>query len=607
MAERHYLERFLARAEESGAQTAVRYFRDGEWRDLSWRNLGDMVRETALGLLALGVREGESIGILSPNRPEWTVVDLAAQMIRAIPTPIHAAGSAEQAAFIATDAEIRLLFSGPGESLEKARTARERTSGVERVILLDDPEPDLSPPSADEEAERPMTLGELRERGRNEGDEAERVARLGRHDESDVLTLIYTSGASGRPKGVALRRGNLEFQCRAHESQIPPVGEEDVSLCFLPLSHVFERTWTLYALDRGAVVAYLEEPREILWALPAVRPTVMCVVPRFAEKMHQEIMARREAASRWKRRLLDRGIRAGLFHRLCARDPLRSQEPLLLKLQFRLHDRLALKKIREALGGRLRFMPCAGAAISPEIDQFFFALGLPLLCGYGLTETTATVTCRTGGKFRFGNAGLPLPEVKVRIDPADREIQIRGGNVMAGYHDRPEATAEAFTADGWFRTGDEGEIQDNGELRIIGRIKELMKTSGGRYVAPQALETALGVEPMVDQAMIVADGRKFVSALVVPNFEALTTWAAQKGLPEEPPETLLARPEVRDLFKDRIRQACRNLADYEQIREFRLLDRPFTVEAGELTPTMKLRRKIVAERWAAEIEEMYLR
>jgi long-chain acyl-CoA synthetase len=278
---------------------------------------------------------------------------------------------------------------------------------------------------------------------------------------------------------------------------------------------------------------------------------------------------------------------------------------MLLKLQFRLYDGLALKKIRNVLGGRLRFMPCAGAAISAEIDQFFFALGLPLLCGYGLTETTATATCRTGGKFRFGNAGLPLPGVEARIDPKDREVQIRGGNVMAEYHNRPEATAEAFTADGWFRTGDRGEIQENGELRITGRIKELMKTSGGRYVAPQALETALGAEPMVDQAMIVADGRKFVSALVVPNFEALSAWAVQKGLPEEAPETLLARPEVRDLFKDRIRQACRNLADYEQIREFRLLDRPFTVEAGELTPTMKLRRKVVAERWAAEIEEMY--
>ncbi|MFP4420078.1 MAG: AMP-dependent synthetase/ligase [Desulfococcaceae bacterium] len=606
MNERHHMERFLARANASGDRPAFRYFRDDQWRDMSWQTLESRVRETALGLLALDVGEGESVGILSPNRPEWTIVDLAAQMIRAVPTPIHAAGSVEQAAFIASDAGIRLLFAGPGQALEKALAIRDRAECVKGVILLDDPEPDASPSSQAEESERPMSLTELRERGRNEGDEAERLARLGRHDESDVLTLIYTSGTSGRPKGVVLRRGNLEFQCRAHQNQIPSVGEEDVSLCFLPLSHVFERTWTLYALDRGAVLAYLEDPKEVLSALAAVRPTVMCVVPRFAEKVHQTIMARREAASRWKRGLLDGGIRSGLLHHLCARDRLRSQEPLLLQLKFRLLDRLALKKIRNVLGGRLRFMPCAGAAISAEIDQFFFALGLPLLCGYGLTETTATATCRTGGKFRFGNVGLPLAGVEARIDPKDREIQLRGGNVMAGYHNRPEETAEAFTWDGWFRTGDEGEIEDNGELRITGRIKELMKTSGGRYIAPQALETALGAEPMVDQAMIVADGRKFVSALIVPNFEALSAWATQKGLPEEAPEKLLSRAEVRDLFKDRIRQACEHLADYEQIREFRLLDRPFTVEDGELTPTMKLRRKVVAERWAGKIEEMYV-
>lgn len=602
---RHYMECFQDRAAAGGDRVALRYARNGEWVDMSWRELADRVRETALGLLALGVREDEPVGILSPNRPEWTVADLAAQTIRAVPTPIHAACSVEQARFIVEDAPVRFLFAGPGASREKGQALLDRCEGLERLILMDDG-PDGEPDDESAAGEdRIPGMDALRALGARAGDAAELSARAGRYAPDDRITIIYTSGTTGRPKGVVLRHENVRFQVEAHPRHLPPVDETDVSLCFLPLSHVFERTWTLYALARGATVAYLEDPREVVPAMAAVRPTVMCAVPRFFEKVHHQVKARRATSSRLQRALFDRAMKAGLLHHLCQNDRLRSQEPLLLQLQFRLYDALVLKKIREVLGGRIRFMPCAGAAISANIDEFFFAARLPLLCGYGLTETTATAACRAGGTFRFGNAGLPLPGVEIRIDPETKEVLIRGGNVMAEYHNRPGATKEAFTEDGFFRTGDTGVIEKNGELRITGRLKELTKTSGGRYVAPQALETALGAEPLVDQAMIVADGRKFVSALVVPAFEALRTWAEKKGLPTEDPAALLARPEVQHLYEDRISRACGHLADYEKVKRFRLLEHPFTVEGGELTPTMKVRRAAVTEKFEAEIEGMY--
>lgn len=598
MEAQHDIRRFLERVETLGDRTAVRYRQEGQWRDLSWRELGDRVRETALGLLALGVSPDEPVGILSPNRPEWTIADLAARMIRAVPTPIHVACSVEQAAFIARDAGLRFLFAGPGEALKKARIVRDqyKPGSIELIRMsLEGADPS--------ESERGMAT--LREHGRSRGDAAALEARMAAATDADRATLIYTSGTTGRPKGGVLRNRNIRFQMAAHREQLPPVDETDVSLCFLPLSHVFERMWTFYVLHRGGTIGYLEDPRDVLSALDAVRPTVMCAVPRFFEKVHQEVMARRAAGGRIRRSLFDSAVKVGLLHHVCEKDRLRSQEPLALRLQFHLLDRLVLKKIREALGGRIRFMPCAGAAISADIDQFFFAAGLHLLCGYGLTETSATVTCRATPKFKFGTAGHPLPGVELRIDSKNREVQIRGGNVMAEYHNRPEATAAVFTEDGFLRTGDTGEIEDNGELRITGRLKELMKTSGGRYVAPQAVETAVSREPLVDQVMIVADGRKFVSALIVPAFDALAAWATKRQIPTEDPAALLARPEVHDLFKDRIAHACAHLAEYEKVKSFHLLDRPFTVEGGELTPTMKVRREVVAQRWAGEIEGMY--
>jgi long-chain acyl-CoA synthetase len=589
---------FLERVDTLGDRTAVRYRREGQWRDMSWRELGDGVRETALGLLALGVAPDETVGILSPNRPEWTIADLAARLIRAVPTPIDAAASAEQAADIARDAGVRFLFAGPGEALETARSARDQSKKGDIELIR------LGPDGAEEEAPEPG-MAALRERGRAGGDPAALEARMAEATGEDRATLVYTAGATGRPKGVVLKNRNIRFQMAAHRERFPPVGETDVSLCLLPLSHVFERMWTLHVLRRGGTVGYLDDPRDVLSALAAIRPTVMCAVPRFLEKAHQAVMARRAAGGRLRRALFDAAVKVGLLHHICERDRLRSQEPLALRLQFQMLDRLALKNIREALGGRMRFMACVGGAVSPDIDEFFFAAGLPLLCGYGLTETSGVAACRSTPRFKFGAAGHPLPGVELRIDPNTREVQMRPGDGMAAHHNRPEATAEAFTEDGYFRTGDAGEIETNGELRITGRLQERMNTAGGRHVAPQAVEGAISRDPLVDQVMIVADGREFVSALIVPAFESLAAWATQRRIPADDPAALVATPAVLDLFKGRLAQACARLAEHEKVKSFRLLDRPFTAEGGELTPLMEVRREVVAKRWAAEIEEMY--
>ena len=469
---RHYMDCFQERAATAGDRTALRYKRDGEWREMSRRELAERVRTTALGLLALGVREDEPVGILSPDRPEWTIVDLAAQAIRAVPVPIDATCPAERAAFIVEDAPLRFLFAGPGASWEMGRALLDRCEGLERLIPLETESTDGEPPEAGDD--RILGMDAIGERGEREGDPAELSARAGRYAGSDRLAILYASDAAGQPGGVVLRHDNIRFQIEALERHLPPMDESDLLLCLPPPNHGFHRLWTLHALSRGAAVCHGEDPEDFeatLATLAEARPTILCAGPDFFETLHRRIMDRRAASSRLGRALFDAAMKAGLLHHLCQKDRLRSQEPLLLQLKFRILDRLAFRKIRGLVGGRIRFMPCAGATLSPEIDEFFFAAGLPPLCGYGLAETFAIAACRTGGKFRFGNAGLPLPGMEIRIAPRTKEIQVRGGNVMAGYHNRPDATAEAFTEDGFLRTGDTGKIQENGELRITGRIR----------------------------------------------------------------------------------------------------------------------------------------
>lgn len=441
-------------------------------------------------------------------------------------------------------------------------------------------------------------------RGRGAGgaaQQAELEARLRRASGEDLLTLIYTSGTTGEPKGVMLTHANFSTTARLHDGRLLPLGEDDVSLCFLPLSHVFERAWTSYALHRGIVNCYCEDPAKVVEYLPEVRPTAMCAVPRLYEKIHANVLHRLESAPPARRRLFHWAIRTGAEAAACRREerPL----PLGLRLRHAVADRLVLSKVRAIVGGRIKLMPCAGAAISREIEDFFHAAGVFLCQGYGLTETTATVSCHEMTRFRTGTVGKPLPEVEVRIAP-DGEILVRGKTVMKGYYNRPEATAEVFR-DGWFRTGDAGAQDPDGNLRITERIKDLFKTSGGKYIAPQLIESTVGADLYVEQVIVVGDDRRYVTALIVPAFEALEPWARSEGIPFASRQELVTSPAVLAFYRRRIDEKTKDLSHLEQIARFTLLPNALTIEGGEITSTLKVRRRVAAEKYREEIEAMY--
>ena len=594
MQEGHYGRWLRGRLAARGDAPAFMFKRGDAWSSWTWAEVARKIEGAARAFAALGVEEGGRVGLFSPNRPEWTVADVGALTARCVPVPIYPTSTVRQAAFIVQDAAIEVLFAGGADHYAKARELMAQCPSLKALVVFDPSVP------VDDDG-KSMTFEAFLRLGEGEGAGREVEARLARGGSEDVLTIIYTSGTTGEPKGVVLTHASLMACFEAHEGRLPPTGPGDVSLCFLPLSHVFERCWTYYGLHCGMTNAYLEDPKQVAGALQEIRPTVMCAVPRFYEKIHGAVMARLQAAPTAKRVLFRWAFKVGA--ETSERRRMGLSPGLGLGLRHRLADRLVLKKIRDLTGGRVRFFPCAGAPLSPEIEAFFHAAGLFVAQGYGLTETTATVSVHEWRNFRFGTVGKPLPGVEVRIGE-ENEVQVRGATVMREYYRRPEETAAAFV-DGWFRTGDAGEIDAEGRLVITDRLKDLFKTSGGKYVAPQAVETALMGDPLVEQVAVIGDRRKFVTALVVPNFAALEEWAASRGVVWSTREDLLAHPEVHAVYERRIARRTADMAPHEHVKRFTLLDREFSQEDGELTPTLKVRRKEVAERYNEVIEAMY--
>ena len=587
-------ELLAARVARLGDRGALRHREAGEWREISWRRLGEEVRAAARALVDLGVAEGDRVAIWSANRPEWTIADLACQQIRAVSVPLYSSASEAQAGYILREAEAKVAFVGGADQLAKARGLLGSVPSLSRLVVLD----------ASVAAEGPATLGfeAFLSAGRASASDAEVGRRLGRATHDDLLTLIYTSGTTGEPKGVMLTHGNFASTAAYHDERLPDPGESDLSLCFLPLAHVFERAWTIYALlNCGMTVAYCDEPAKVTDFLREVRPTVMCAVPRLYEKVHGTVLDRVESAPPLRRRLFRWAIGVGGERARLGRDGL----PIPAWLAFRhlVADRLVLSKLRAIIGGRARLLPCAGAPISKEIEEFLHACGLPVVCGYGLTETTATVSCQETGRFKTGTVGKALSGVEVRISD-EGEILVRGSTVMKGYYKKPRETAEVFV-DGWFRTGDAGVVDEDGTIRITERIKDLIKTSGGKYVAPQQIESAIGSDHFIDQIAVIGEGRKFVTALIVPAFDALEPWARTASIPFGSREELVRHPKVVSLYRDRIGERSQALAPFERIIRFTLLPEALSIDRGEMTPTMKIRRRAAAEHYRDEVERMY--
>ena len=590
----HLVQRIQHQISYRAERTAFRQWSPQGERHLTWSQVGVHTQHIACALLALGVEVQERIAIFANNCMAWSLADLAILQLRAVSVPLYATNTPAQAAFIINDADIRILFVGAQEQLDAAIALRGVCPQLTHIIVFDS--------SADlRGCEIAQYLNNFEQGTDLERFDAIYQQRIAESDLHDLFTLIYTSGTTGDPKGVMLDYHNMAAQLQLHDDRLT-VTEDDVSLSFLPLSHVFERAWSFFIMHSGAQNVYLPNTDWVREAMAEVRPTLMCAVPRFYEKIFSAVHEK-VAHAPWLRR--------ALFHWaiVCGERKFlqeRAGKPLgkLFDLSYRWADKLVLSKLRSILGGRVRFLPAAGAKLDDNVILFFQAMGVNIKYGYGMTETCATVSCWEENDFRFGSIGKPLPGVEVRIGE-ESEIQVRGPIVMRGYFNKPLETAGTFTADGWLKTGDAGMMDEAGNLFITERLKDLMKTSNGKYIAPQMLEGTLAQDRFIEQVAIIADARKFVSALIVPSFESLEEYAKSINLKYHDRLELLRNSQIIDMFEQRLREMQKELALFEQVKKFTLLPAAFSMELGELTPTLKLRRKVILQRYQNEIESMY--
>ncbi|MFA5906283.1 MAG: long-chain fatty acid--CoA ligase [Desulfobacula sp.] len=588
---KHIGQMITEKIKEYSFHTALRFKEGAVWKSLTYTGFGEKINRLAAALILSGVKKGDNVGIYSANRYEWAVTDFACILAGAISVPIYSTNTKEQARFIIEDAGIKLIFTG-NEFQYRNMAAIVSEGRPVRVVSYDDSistDPSFTVYFKDFTANiiPPDVLDEIQKR-------QEAIPK------NDTTTIIYTSGTTGNPKGVMLTHGNLFHQFEAIDTHFK-ISHEDISLCFLPLSHVYERMWSYYVYLKGAVHTYLEDPKKIIETLQEVRPTAMVSVPRLYEKIYATIMNRQETASYFKKILFRLAIGTGeeFYTRVRKNQPV----SLGLKLKHLLFDKLVLSKIRDVVGGEKNFFSAGGAPLEQSIEEFFFACGLLICQGYGLTETSPMITYNTPACFKFGTVGKPVPNCEVRI-AENGEIEVRGGQVMKGYYNNPEKTSEEIR-DGWFKTGDVGEFDEDGFLRITDRIKDLIITSGGKNIAPLHIETLVGKDFFIDQVVAIGDRKQFISALIVPSFDALETWAQKKNIPYASREELVQHPDVIKFYRKRIDFHSKKLAQYETIKKFTLLPGPFTVEGEEITPTLKLKRKTINGKYKHLIDDMY--
>ncbi len=594
-------ELFFRAVERHDHPRFVQYKAGGQYEAIPAREFREEVELGAQGLMEWGVAAGDRVGLLSENRPGWGFADLSILCAGAWTVPIYPSLSAEEVEYILNDSGATACFVSTAEQLAKVDAVRERLPALKCVVVLD---------PLETTGEGTCPAHALVERGREArerapGALAERLAGI---DPEDTASILYTSGTTGKPKGVMLSHNN--FVTNVIDSlEALAITSADTHLSFLPLCHSFERTAGWYIMMwAGTSIAYAESMDTIPQNLLEVRPTVTTSAPRLYEKMYAAVLQKASDAGGAKKRIAFWARRIGIEY--AEAEVGGPGAGPWLKMRHRIADRLVFSKLRERTGGRLRFWVSGSAPLAPVIAKFFYAAGLPVLEGYGLTETSPVISVNTFEHMKFGSVGRPIDNVEVKIEPdpdrpgGDGEILVRGPNVMQGYYNLPEKTAQVMTEDGWLRTGDVGHLDDQGFLTITDRKKDLIKTSGGKYVAPQPLENDLKGSKYVSQAVVVGNRRKYASVLIVPNFDSLEDWARGEGLPADR-ETLLKSPEVAALYEDELEKVNRGRQSYETLKKFALLPEEFTLEKGELTPTLKVKRSVVEEKLTPLIDTLY--
>jgi long-chain acyl-CoA synthetase len=572
-------------------------FGGSEWKSLSWSQFSDTVKQVSNALLNLGVKVQENVGVFSQNSVQYLFCDFGAWGIRAVTIPFYATSSEQQIQFMVSDAKIRFLFVGEQEQYDKARRVVSMCQTLERIIVFDK---NVRISTHDPNA---IYFDDFLKLGENLPRQTEVEALQAQASMDDIANILYTSGTTGDSKGVILTCGQYHAAFEANNKCVP-VGENDRVLNFLPFTHIFEKGWKILCLTEGARLIVNTYPLEVQQSMKETHPTCMSSVPRFWEKVYMGVMEQIDKANAAKRKLFLHALKVGKKHNI---DYLSKgkRPPLALHFEYEMLNKTVFSLVRKELGlENAHFFPTAGATVNPKVEEFVHAIGINMIVGYGLTESLATVSCNhLGEPFTVGGVGIPIEGIDIKISD-EGEVLLKGPTITLGYYNRDDLTREAFTEDGYFKTGDSGYLK-NGELFLKERIKDLYKTSNGKYIAPQMIESKLLVDKFIDQIAIIADQRKFVAALIIPVYPLLEEYARENRIPFENREQLCADPKINEMMKERIDTLQQQLAHYEQIKRFTLLPHHFSMEKGELTNTLKIKRRVLNENYKREIDAMY--
>jgi long-chain acyl-CoA synthetase len=582
------------RAAHYGTREVFRYRRSpGEsYQGYSWNELTRDADKVSRALISLGFGHESLIGLFSDNRLEWTITDIGILGIRGVVVPFFGTASRSQVKYIVDETGMQLMFVGNKEQLEKATWLLDHTGSLKKIIVFQE--------GTEITDDRCISWKNFLKLGEDPLFGAELEVLYDQAQPFDLATILYTSGTTGEPKGVMLGHENFMESFDIHDNRLD-ITDKDISMCFLPLSHVFERTWTFYLLHCGAVNVFLENPRDVISVLPVVNPTVMCTVPRFFEKTYEGIQIETAKWPKIKKSIFDWAIAIG--HQCNEYKRISADLSAGLKFKRNIAEKVVLKKLRNVFGKNMRQMPCAGAAIREDLLRFFHATGLFVNFGYGATETTATVSCFKNDRYEFESCGTVMPGLAVKFSE-EGEIMIKGPTVFRGYYKKPEETAKALK-DGWYMSGDQGSYTKDGNLVMSDRIKDLFKTSVGKYVSPQKLELLLGQEKLIEQVIVVGDNRKYVTALIVPSFSHLNATAEKLGLDPADHKKIASNEAIKQIYQVKINEIQAEVTPYERVVKFTLLTEPFSVENSAMTSTLKLRRKVITEQYKEQIELMY--